>query len=151
MAWGESRNGTAHVLAPIYRHLVPGAALPDISPLAPFRTVIVVEAIATPPWESRVSAWLVRSGCLYVMTWGIQCESWHDAVDYANMEQFEFEEIPEGRFVMTTWHDDVPLSEAFWFCKHNAFHPAVELKNTLLLHIAAEPRRDAMLKAYAAA
>ncbi len=112
---------------------------------------MVIEEEVSPEWQAMVSTWLVASGCLYMMAWGIGCSSWDDSVDMANLEAFNFGEIPESRFVMTTWHDDEPLSEVFWFAKENANHPAEELQATVLLHISAVPREAELLASYAAA
>ena len=94
---------------------------------------------------------LVRGNCLYLMAWGTHCEAWHDAVDMANIEAFDFKEIPEERFVMTTWHADEPLKEALWYCKNNAFHSTVEIKSTVLLHVVPEEREQTVLQQYAVA
>ena len=134
-----------------YLHLKPGAELPELSPSKPVRMVVVVEAEVSPDWQSIVSNWIVGSGCLYMMAWGVECSSWDDSVDIANLEEFKFGEIPEDRFVMTTWHADEPLAEVFWFSKNNAFHPTVELQRTVLLHISAENREHELLAAYAEA
>ncbi|MES2353114.1 MAG: hypothetical protein V4568_01730 [Pseudomonadota bacterium] len=137
---------------PTYLHLAPmGAVLPDISTLAPFRAVIVAEAEVSPDWQASVSVWLVQSGCLYTMAWGTNCSSWDDSVDMANIEEFNFKEIPENKFVMTTWHEDETMAEVFWFCKNNAFHPNVELTQTLVLHISANEREQEIVKFYAKA
>ena len=118
-----------------YLQLQPESSLPDISALSPFRSVVVVEETVTPEWQATVSEWLVKSGCLYMMAWGKECSSWDDSVDNANLAEFNYEEIPKDKFVMTTWHDNEPLKEVFFFSKYNGFHPNVELENTLLLHI----------------
>lgn len=118
---------------------------------SPARVVVIVEADVTPEWRSAVSRWLIDGGCLYMMAWGTDCSAWDDTVDFANMEQFDFEEIPNDKFVMTTWHPNEPLSESFWFAENMAFHPTVELERTVLLHIATQPREDALLQAYAEA
>jgi len=115
------------------------------------RVVVIADLEASPEWQALASTWLVRSGCLYMMAWGCGCSSWDDSVDIANLEEFGFGEIPEDRFVMTTWHTEEPLSEVFWFAKHNAFHPTVELERTLLLHVAAQDREHELLASYAAA
>ena len=86
-----------------------------------------------------------------MVAWGENCSSWDDSVDMANLEQFEFKEIPEDRFVMTTWHSDEPLSEALWFAKHSAIHPTVALHHTLLLHISAENSEHELMGAYGVA
>lgn len=83
-----------------------------------------------------------------MMAWGNECSSWDDSVDIANLEEFNFDEIPEAKFVMTTWHEKVPLKEVFWFAKHNAFHPTVDLENTLILDISSANREKQFLVEY---
>ena len=123
-----------------YLHLISDANLPSVADLAPFKAVVIVEDSVSPEWQGAVSDWLVESGCLYMMAWGKNCSTWDDSVDHSNMEAYDYGEIAEDRFVMTTWHSDEPLKEVFWFSKHSAIHPSVELKNTLLLHISKEER-----------
>ena len=86
-----------------------------------------------------------------MMAWGKDCSSWDDSVDIANLERFEYEDIPENQFVVTTWHEDEPLAEVFWFSKNSSNHPNEVLKSDLLLHIAAGPRESELLRAYAEA
>ena len=93
----------------------------------------------------------MRCGCLYMVAWGANCSSWDDSVDWANIEAFDFKQIPEDRFVMTTWHEDQPLSEALWYAKHNAFHPTIELQHTLLIHVSARNGEQELLRAYGVA
>ncbi len=114
----------------------------------PFRAVVVVEAEVSEDWQAGLSNWLVRSGCLYMMAWGSNCSAWDDSVDIANIEQFESTDIPEDKFVMTTWHADEPLSEAFWFSKNCASHPVVRLERTMIVHVAGEAREKELLTAY---
>ncbi|MEI8020407.1 MAG: hypothetical protein WCH39_19550 [Schlesneria sp.] len=95
-----------------------------------------------------MSKWLVDSGCLYAMTWGENSTVWDTSIDIANIEKFDYKEIPEDHFVMTTWHDSEPLSETMWFAKNNAFHPTVELQYTLLAHIADQPAEVRLVHAY---
>ncbi len=122
-----------------------GSVLPDISALRPFRSVIVVEDEVSPQWQSSVSTWLVKSGGLYMMAWGQNCSSWDDSVDIANLEQFNFGEIPEDKFVMTTWHENEPLEQVFWFAKNSAVHPHIDLPNTVILHISRNARDEELL------
>ncbi len=76
-----------------------------------------------------------------MMAWGEDCASWDDSVDLANLEGFDFGEIPDDEFVMTTWHENEPLRQVFWFAKEVANHPAVKLDNFLILHIGADDKR----------
>ena len=132
-----------------YVHLGPNEAPPRL-PTGPLRVVIVSEAKVSGDWRNSTARWLVDSGCLYAVAWGNECEKWHDAVDWAVLETFDFGDIPDDKFVMTTWHADEPLSEALWYAENCASHPDVELKQTVLLHIAEEAKGDEMLAIYAA-
>lgn len=113
--------------------------------------VVIVEAKVSAEWQSLVSDWVVRCGCLYMMAWGIECSSWDDSVDWANIDKYGEEPIPDDGFVMTTWYSDEPLEEVFWFSKNVAFQSVVDLQRTILLHIATTERRGQLIKAYEAA
>lgn len=88
---------------------------------------MVVEAAVTDEFRNAIAEWLVKTGCLYMVAWGDQCSEWDDAVDWVNLEDTNFEEIPDDRFVMTTWHAQESLAESIWFAKHVALHPHVLL------------------------
>lgn len=86
-----------------------------------------------------------------MMAWGTESSRWDDAVDDANLERFDYGEIPEDKFVVTTWHADAPLSEVFWFAKELANHPTVKLRDTLLLHISPTASEAEILAAFESA
>jgi hypothetical protein len=134
-----------------YLCVAPNAELPNAVITAPFRAVVIVEATVTPEWRAKASDWLVSAGCLYMMAWGAECSFWDDSVDWANIEQNSHGEIPEDRFVMTTWHEDEMLNEVFWQSKNCAFQSTIDIDNTLLLHISTQCTKEAMLRAYAEA
>ncbi len=138
-------------LIPEYTHLVPGMALPNQKEAPPVKVVVIAEADVAPDWQRSVSDWIVRSGCFYMMAWGAGCSSWDDAVDMANLQRFDFGDVPEDQFVITTWHEDELLQEVFWYSKHHAKHPKVQMDRTLILHISAAPREEELKTAYAAA
>lgn len=132
----------------VYLHRKPEAASPELLPPQPSRVVLISDASTSEAYKEAVAEELVRNGCLYFMAWGRECESWHDAVDMANIARFDFKEIPEESFIMTTWHENEPLSEALWFCKNNAFHTSVKLSRTVLLHVSEVPAEDRVLEEY---
>ena len=134
----------------VYLQLVPESALPDFSPPSAFRAVVICENQVSAEWQARVSEWLVRSGCLYMMAWGKNCSSWDDSVDFANLDLFDFKEIPDDKFVMTTWHEEETLADVFWFCKNAAFHPTIERESTVLLHVSFEGNERALIDLYSA-
>jgi hypothetical protein len=121
-----------------YLQLRNNEILPQIKTQRPFKCVVIISSPVSQAWQAKVSQWLVDSGCLYMMAWGNDCNSWDDSVDYANIEQFQNQEIPPESFVMTTWHESESLSEVFEFCKHAAIHGVKNVENTLLLHISEE-------------
>lgn len=121
-----------------------------MSHFAPFRALLIVEAPVSDSWQAAVSDWLVQSGCLYMLAWGIDCSSWDDAVDMANLKRFDYGDVPDDQFVMTTWHADESVREAMSFSKL-AEHPAVELRHTLLIHMAEHGDERRVLAEYAAA
>ncbi len=130
-----------------YVHLSPSETPPQLT-CEPFRALIVSEVEVTQEWRDRIAKWLLESGCLYVIAWGVECENWHDTVDWTNLEEFDFGDIPDSKFVMTTWHTNDPLFEAMWFAGQCAFHADVELTETVIVHVAAEPRQAELLENY---
>ena len=123
-----------------YVQVQDGEPLPDVGDLKPFKAIVVIEDRPSPEWQTQASRWLVESGCLYMMAWGEDCSSWDDSVDWANLETFDFRDIPDDEFVMTTWHENEPLEEVFRFAKEMAHHSTVKLDNILILHIGADDK-----------
>ncbi len=134
-----------------YLQLEPGSELPDISALKPFRTLVIIEAKLTSEWRSKVSQWLVKSGCLYMLAWGRDCRSWGHSVDFASIADSNFGDIPEQEFVITTSHENDSLRDVCWFSKNIAFHPTVELPSTVILNISRKNRQKEILASYAGA
>ena len=110
--------------------------------------MVIVEMPVSPEWRDLASTWLVESGCRYMMAWGHECTLWDDSVDYANLKQFDYGDIPDDRFVMTTWHNNQPLSEGLWFAANAASHPDVALERLILIHIAPHEAQAMKLKAF---
>ena len=132
-----------------YVHLQPEDDLPVLQMQCPFRAVLVLEESIGAFWQASVSQWLVESGCLYALAVGVGCSSWDDSIDIANLEKFDYGDIPEDQAVTTTWHEDETLPEVFSFSKHHALHPTQLLQSTVLVHIATAPREAKLLAAYA--
>lgn len=134
-----------------YVQLTSSGTLPDLSALQPFMAVVIIEDAVTPDHQAAISRWLVATGCRYMMAWGQECRAWGDSVDLANREAFDHEEIPDDRIVITTWHENEPLREVFWFSKHSAMHPCFRLNNVVLLHLSPVPRERELSAEYAGA
>lgn len=134
-----------------YLHLAPDDPLPEVPNPLPSRVVVIVEAEGSAQWQAATSDWLVASGCLYMMAWGLGCSSWDDSVDWALLGAFRFEDIPPERFVMTSWHENETLDDVFFFCKQCALHDSVNLAQTVLLHIAKQPAEQRIMDVYAQA
>jgi hypothetical protein len=131
-----------------YLHLLAGQEPPVMQTDRGFLVILLIEQVAEDEWRSRVGDWLVRTECLYLVAWGHDCEQWHDGVDFAALAAFDFGEIPDDAFVMTTWHADELLSEALWFAAHAASHPTVSLDQTVLIHISPTERSAELIDAF---
>jgi hypothetical protein len=134
-----------------YVRVEPNGRIEPYEGRRPFRAIVVVEDAVEPEWQSIASRWFVESGCVYMMAWGRECSSWDTSVDQANLQAFDSGEIPDEHFVMTTWHDQEPLSEVFWFAKNCAFAEAVEILETLVVHVSRHDRAEEYSHLYAAA
>ncbi len=66
----------------------------------------------------------------------------------SNIKQFQFGEIPDDQFVMTTWHEKEPIQEVFWYAEHCAVHGSLELKQTYIVHIALQDRATELLDTF---
>jgi hypothetical protein len=84
-----------------------------------------------------------------MMAWGLRCSEWDDSVDCAMRELFNFAEVSDDDFVMTTWHDGDPMSEVFWYSEHVAFHPTRDINNAVIVDISAREREAELRQAYA--
>lgn len=127
---------------PRYLHLTPEGELPVLDALDNFKAVLVVDVdvLETVRWD--ISRWLVESGCKYAMVWGQDAVAWGESIDDAHLEATNYEDVADDDVLITTTHEDDDLSEAFWFARHRASHPAHELHDTLILHLADAPRRE---------
>jgi len=134
-------------MSPRYLHLRPGDE-PPVLEKQPYRLVIVADEDVADEWRNKVAEWIYAVGSRYVIAWGQSCEDWHDNVDWANLEAFEYGDIPDKDFVMTSWHPNERLSEVFWFAGFCAHHPDVKLSDTVILHISDRERGEALLAEY---
>ena len=131
-----------------YLHLTPDSDLPALEGLSHFKTVLVAEADVAEMTMWETSRALVAAGCAYALAWGKECESWREAIEDASLEAVNYEDVPDDQLLIATAHEDEELSEAFWFARHRAVHPAHELRETLILHIADIPRREELEAEY---
>lgn len=123
--------------------------LPELNDPSPFKVMLILDEETSQPWQWEVARWLVRTNCRCVMAWGLECDSWAEAVEDAHLEAFDFEEVPEDQILVTTSHEDEELAEVFWYCRHRARHPAHELAHTLILHISDEIKKAEFEELYA--
>lgn len=132
---------------PRYCLLQPDTALPPLDN-TPSMVILVSDAECGDMWRWEVARWLVAGGCRYLLAWGNDCETWHDAVDDASDEALDYEDpLPEQQLI-STWHEDEDLDEVFWFARHKASHP-VPLARTLIVHIAQQARGEELLAQFA--
>lgn len=133
----------------IYLHLPPDSPFPEL-PCLRTRVVVVIDVEVSLEWQWQASKWIIDIGCQYMMAWGIDCTSWDDSVDYSHLAKYgyHYEQIPTDDFVVTTWHDDVPLAEVFRYAKGELVHPYFELNRTIILDIAKVNRSGEIIEEY---
>jgi hypothetical protein len=136
------------MIEPIYLQLIPSSPLPQIGD-GYFRAVIVSELEVDTVWREQVSKWLIEGGCRYMMAFGVGRDDWELCVDLANLAMFDYGDIPDDGFVMTTSHE--VMEEAFWFSEHCAHHPTLELARTFIVHVAMNNQRGELGAAYKSA
>jgi len=132
-----------------YIHLKPSDPLPESALKKPFAAVVIIDAIVSNDWRNDVSCWLVETGCLYMMAWGNDCSLWDDSVDWVNLEAHQFGDIPDHKSVMTTWHENEPLGDVFWFANNVATHPNVLINHLVVLDINETPREQTLRDLFA--
>ncbi len=134
-----------------YLRIEPNGDLKPYDGRRPFRAIVVVEDAVTSEWQATASNWLVASGCAYMLAWGCESSSWDTSVDLANLQAFDYGDIPDDAFVMTTWHDQESLSEVFWFAKNCAFAATFEIVETVVFHVSRRDRSQEYAELFAAA
>ena len=120
----------------------------NFSSFTQFKCVVFIHEAVSESWRHKIANWLVQSGSLYVMTWGVDCSIWHDSVDIAVLEIFDYGDIPDDRFIFTTWHTDEDISEVMFYAKTCAFHDTVELNSLLFLDIGKSGRKEELLELF---
>lgn len=136
------------MLARTYFQILPSRHLPPLSSFAPFKAIVLQETKVSESWRHSISQALCKSGCLYMMAWGVNCQKWDDSVDEANLEQYDFGDIPKDKFVFTTWHENETLDDVFHFAKYAAEHPATKINNVIILHIGKVNKKEAFEKRF---
>lgn len=134
-----------------YLRLAPGDSPPEIVEWKPYKAVLVSEVACASEWQDLVGDWLIGSGCLYLMAWGVDCAGWEETVDWAGFRAFPDDDTPEDRFALTTCHAGESLEEVFWFAQYAASHATIELPRTLIVHVSHSDRERELLDCFAVA
>lgn len=77
--------------------------------------LVVLADDVEPAARDSISEAIVASGARYVSCWGHECSAWDTSIDLAYIATDSDFNPPENRFVVTTWHEDETLEEAFDF------------------------------------
>jgi hypothetical protein len=126
------------VLAEVNTLTAAATVLRELSPTSSsYGLLLACDARSLPVEDiSALSKTALRTGVHYFSAWGPDCERVHDIVDAdivnldldlhlddrdraGALEQSTPDVTPDRGLVMTTWHDDEPLSETlefFWTC-----------------------------------
>jgi hypothetical protein len=113
---GHSEFGSRDLYALNLRHYkIPPDAFKEIT--GHFIACLAIDGTEATDEEIKVIASdLIQAGCAYMCCWGPDCERVHDLIDLEDLDLH-----PVGPWNMTTWQNDVPLSEALWFSINSAW------------------------------
>ncbi len=114
--------------------------LPDVSCLAPFKAVLVIEDNVCENRQNQISSWLVEMGGLYVMVCGSKSKCWLKSIRQANLNHITIDEMTPEQFVMITDHGEEQIRYVFWHAKKHSEHTHVQLKNIIVIHLGIENR-----------
>lgn len=134
-----------------YLHLRPHDDLAPLAALLPssaFLAVLVVDEVCEEMWRWDLCRRLARSHCRYLLAWGEGCADWEESASDAWLEAVDYEDVPPEQLLITTAHEDEELEEVFWFARHKARHPALQLGQAVILHIAERGRRQELEALY---
>jgi hypothetical protein len=71
--------------------------------------------------QEVLSDQIVISGCRYAVCAGLNCSSWDNSIDMADIKR-NGGEVSDENLVMTTWHDNETLEDiAFFFLNNTSF------------------------------
>ena len=73
--------------------------------------LVIASPVFTILQRDQIVSDIVNSRCQYALTFGHDCEVWHDVID----ESCVAFNASEERFLMTTWHDDEPIADVIDF------------------------------------
>ena len=77
--------------------------------------LVIASPLVSVVQRNRILSDIVSSRCQYALTYGHDCEVWHDAIDWMGVGDGAGTE----RFLMTTWHDDEPIEDVVDFLWSN--------------------------------
>jgi hypothetical protein len=116
---GHAEFGSRDLYALSLRHYrIPSDVFKDIT--GHFIACLAMDGTEAIDEEIKaIAAALIQAGCTYICCWGPDCERVHDLIDLEDLTLH-----PAGPWKMTTWQNDVPLSEALWFSINSAWPDA---------------------------
>ena len=106
-----------------------------------YKCLILIERKVGEAYQYEVSKLLVETGCRWSLSRGLDCISWDDSVDWANIDQFTGTTIPEDNLVVTTWHERDTLEEVVEFSTQCRDHMGKLIEDTLVLDFGISDRK----------
>lgn len=77
--------------------------------------LVIASPLVSVAQRHKITSVIVDSRCQYALTFGHDCEVWHDVID----ETCVGDGTGDERFLMTSWHDDEPIEDVIDFLWRN--------------------------------
>ena len=119
-----------------------------IKDMRPFKTLLILDKGTEGSWRVSVIEGLIISGCVHIISYGEDSEKWDKCVDFANLELSYFQDVLEEDCISTSFHQAKNLHDFFQLSKFASYHPTINPRNTLILHVGDEDREEEFRAAY---
>jgi len=104
--------------------------------------LVIASPLVSVEQRARITSDIVESRCQYALTFGHDCELWHDLID----ETCVGDGTTDERFLMTTWHDDEPIDDVVDFLWWNTSYEDFESQRLAVVLIGADDELEKSLR-----
>jgi hypothetical protein len=104
--------------------------------------LVITSPLVSVRQRNRITSDIVSSRCQYALTFGHDCEVWHDVID----ETCVGDGAGEERFLMTTWHDDEPIEDVIDFLWWNTSYEEFESERLAVVIIGGDRELETAIR-----
>lgn len=104
--------------------------------------LVITSPLVSVRQRDRITSDIVSSRCQYALTFGHDCEVWHDVID----ETCVGDGAGEERFLMTTSHDDEPIEDVVDFLWWNTSYEEFASERLAVVFIGVDSELESAIR-----